>query len=84
MDSWKERTSSEASRFYVSKAAILASLLSAPVRGRFFLALALVSAAMVNFAFSELALLNILCFLTAKLYCYRLVNSFLKFAPSPR
>jgi hypothetical protein len=46
-------------------AAILASFLSAPVRGRFFLALALVSATMVNFAFSELALLTLLCFLTA-------------------
>jgi hypothetical protein len=65
-------------------AAILASFLSAPVRGRFFLALALVSATMVNFAFSELALLTLLCFLTAKLHCYRLVNTFLKFVPSPR
>ena len=65
-------------------AAILASLLSAPVRGRFFFALALVSATIINFAFSELALLNLLCFLTAKLCCYRLVDSFLKFVPSPR
>jgi hypothetical protein len=46
--------------------------------------LALVSVTMVNFAFSELALLTLLCFLTAKLHCYRLVNSFLKFVPSSR
>jgi hypothetical protein len=48
------------------------------------LALALVVATMANFAFSELALLVLLGFLTAKLRCYRLVNSFLKFMPSAR
>ncbi|HYB76162.1 MAG TPA: hypothetical protein VEC08_04305 [Nitrososphaerales archaeon] len=84
IDKWKERTRSEASRFYISTGALLASLFPAPRRGRFLLALALVLATMVNFAFSELALLVLLGFLTAKLHCYRLVNSFLRFMPPAR
>jgi len=48
------------------------------------LALALVVGTMANFAFSELALLIFLGFLTAKLQCYRLVNSFLRFMPYTR
>jgi len=84
IDKWKEKTSSEASRFYMSTGALLASVLPAPRRGRLLLAVALVVATMANFAFSELALLVFLGFLTAKLYCYRLVNSFLRFMPFTR
>ena len=84
IDKWKEKARSEASRFYLSTGALLASVLPAPTRGRLVLALALVVATMANFAFSELALLALLGFLTAKLYCYRLVNSFLRFMPSVR
>jgi hypothetical protein len=79
IDKWKEKTRSEASRFYVSTGALLAYVLPAPRRGRLLLAVVLVVATMANFAFSELALLVFLSFLTAKLYCYRLVNSFLRF-----
>ena len=74
--------SSEASRFYVSTAAILTSFLSVPKLGRFALASALVLAAVVNFALSEFALLALLGFLMAKLHCYRLVNSFMRFLPA--
>jgi hypothetical protein len=84
IDKWKERTRAEASRFYISTGGLLASVLPAPSRGRFLLALALVLAMMVNFAFSELALLVLLGFLTAKLQCYRLVNSFVRFVPVAR
>jgi len=84
IDKWKEKTSSEASRFYMSTGALLASALPAPRRGRLLLAVALVVATIANFAFSELALLVFLGFLTAKLYCYRLVNSFLRFMPFTR
>jgi hypothetical protein len=82
IDKWKERMSSEASRFYVSTAAVLASFLSLPRLGRFALALALVLGAVVNFALSEFALLALLGFFVAKLHCYRLVNSFLRFMPA--
>lgn len=82
IDKWKERMSSEASRFYISTAAILTSFLSVPNLGRFVLSFALVSATIVNFALSEFALLALLGFLVAKLHCYRLVNSFLRFMPS--
>ena len=84
IDKWKEKTRSEASRFYVSTAALLTSFLPAPRRGRLLLAVALVAATMTNFAFSEFALLVFLGFLTAKLHCYRLVNSFLRFMPFTR
>jgi len=84
IDKWKERTRSEASRFYVSTGALLASVLPPPRRGRVLLAIALVVATMANFAFSELALLVFLGFLTAKLHCYRLLNSFLRFMPFTR
>ena len=84
IDKWKEKTSSVASRFYVSTGALLASILPAPPRGRLLLAVGLVVATMANFAFSELALLIFLGFLTAKLECYRLVNSFLRFMPFTR
>ena len=84
IDKWKEKTRSEASRFYLSTWALLASVLPAPRRGRLLLAVVLVVATVANFAFSELALLVFLGFLTAKLECYRFVNSFLRFMPSPR
>jgi len=82
IDKWKERMSSEASRFYMSTAAIFASFVSFPKMGRFALAVGLVLAAIVNFALSEFALLALLGFLVAKLHCYRLVNSFLRFVPA--
>jgi len=81
IDKWKEKTRSEATRFYMSTGALLASVLPPPRLRRLLLALALVVATMANFAFSELALLVFLGFLTAKLQCYRLVNSFLRFVP---
>jgi hypothetical protein len=84
IDEWKEKTRSEASRFFISTGALLASVLPAPRGGRLLLAIALVAATMANFAFSELALLVFLGFLTAKLQCYRLVNSFLRFVPLTR
>ena len=82
IDKWKEKTRSEASRFYMSTGALLASALPTSGRGRLMLALALITATMANFAFSELALLTFLGFLTAKLYCYRLVNLLLRSIPS--
>jgi hypothetical protein len=84
IDKWEERTRSEASRFYASCAAILASFLSDHGRLRVLFGIALVLATMFNFAFSEFALLALLGFLTVKLHCYRLVNSFLNFLPFPR
>ena len=84
IDKWKEKTRFEASRFYMSTGALLASVLPAPGRGRILLAIALVVATVANFAFSELALLVFLGFLTAKLQCYRLLNSFLRFMPFTR
>lgn len=84
IDKWKGKTNIEASRFYMSTGALLASALPAPRLGRLLLALALVVGTMANFAFSELALLIFLGFLTAKLQCYRLVNSFLRFMPYTR
>ncbi|HYA55811.1 MAG TPA: hypothetical protein VEC08_05800 [Nitrososphaerales archaeon] len=84
IDKWKEKTRSEASRFYLSTWALFASVLPPARRGRILLAVALIVATMANFAFSELALLVFLGFLTAKLQCYRLVNSFLRFMPSTR
>lgn len=82
IDKWKERMNAEASRFYLSTATILTSFVSVPKIGRFALAIALVLAAVVNFALSEFALLTLLGFLVAKLHCYRLVNSFLRFVPA--
>ena len=82
IDKWKERMSAEASRFHISTAAIVTSFLSVPKVGRFAFAIALVLAAIVNFALSEFALLALLGFLVAKLHCYRLVNSFLRFMPA--
>jgi len=82
IDKWKEKTRSEASRFYVSTGALLASVLPPARRGRLLLAVALVVATLANFAFSEFALLVFLGFLTAKLHCYRFVNSFLRLMPS--
>ena len=82
IDKWKERMSAEASRFYVSTAAIVASFLSVPKVERFALAVGLVLAAIVNFALSEFALLALLGFFMAKLHCYRLLNSFLRFVPA--
>ena len=84
IDKWKEKTHFEASRFYMSTGALLASVLPPPRRGRVLLAVALVVGTMANFAFSELALLIFLGFLTAKLQCYRLLNSFLRFMPFRR
>jgi hypothetical protein len=68
----------------MSTGALLTSFLPAPRRGKLLLAVVLVAATMVNFAFSELALLVFLGFLTAKLHCYRLVNSFLRLTPFTR
>ena len=84
IDKWKEKTRSEASRFYLSTGALLASVLPPARWRRLLLAVALVVATMANFAFSELALLVFLGFLTAKLQCYRLVNSFLRVVPFTR
>jgi len=84
IDKWKDKMSSEASRFYISTGALLTSVLPPARRGRLLLAIALVVATVANFAFSELALLVFLGFLTAKLQCYRLVNTFLKFMPFAR
>ena len=82
IDKWKERMNAEASRFYMSTATILASFVSVPKIQRFATAIVLVLAAIVNFALSEFALLALLGFLMAKLNCYRLVNSFLRFVPA--
>jgi len=82
IDKWKERMNAEASRFYMSTATILASFVSVPKIQRFATAIVLVLAAIVNFALSEFALLALLGFLMAKLSCYRLVNSFLRFVPA--
>jgi len=82
IDKWKERMGSEASRFYISTAAIFASFLSVPNLERFVVSFALVSATIVNFALSEFALLALLGFFVAKLHCYRFVNSFLRFVPA--
>jgi len=68
----------------MSTGALLASVLPPPRRGRVLLAIALVAGTMANFAFSELALLIFLGFLTAKLHCYRLLNSLLRFMPFTR
>jgi hypothetical protein len=48
------------------------------------IALVLVLSTMFNFALSELALLTLLGLLTAKLHCYRLLNSFLRLVPPVR
>ena len=82
IDKWKDRMSSEASRFYMSTAAILASFVSVPNIGRFMLAIILVMGTIVNFALSEIALLALQGFLVAKLHCYRFVNLFLRFVPA--
>lgn len=82
IDKWKERMSFEASRFYMSTAAVLASFVSVPGLERFASAVVLVLAAVVNFALSEFALLALLGFLVAKLHCYRFVNLFLRFVPA--
>jgi hypothetical protein len=68
----------------MSTGALLASVFPPARLRRLLLAVALVVATMANFAFSELALLVFLGFLTAKLQCYRLVNSFLRFVPFTR
>ncbi len=60
---------------------MVAFVLSAPRRGRFFLVLPMALFASFNFAFLELALLILIGFFTAKLHCYKLVNSMLKFMP---
>jgi hypothetical protein len=82
IDKWKERMSFEASRFYMSTAAIFASFVFVPKIGRFALAVALALSAVVNFALSEFALLALLGFLVAKLHCYRFLNLFLRFVPA--
>ncbi len=84
IDRWKERTHTEASRFYVSTAAIFVPFLSGPRERRLLLAFFFVFASMVNFAFSEFALLTLLCLLTVKLQCYRLFNAFLRVVPYAR
>ena len=78
IDKWRRKADSEATRFYVSTAAMAAFVLSAPRRGRFFLVLPMALFASFNFAFFELSLLILIGFFTAKLQCYRLVNSMLK------
>ena len=82
IDKWKERMSSEASRFYMSTAAIFASFVLVPKIERFVLAVALSWAAIADFALSEFALLALLGFLVAKLHCYTFVNLFLRFVPT--
>ena len=84
IDRWKERIGSEASRFYLSTSALIASLLPAPEGGRSFFAFALVPATIANFALFEFGLLTLLFFFTAKLYCYRFVNAVLRFMPFVR
>jgi hypothetical protein len=81
LDKWKNRAGSEATRFYFSTAAMVAFVLSAPKRGRYFLILPTAFAVSLNFAFFELALIILIGFFTAKLHCYRLVNSVLKLMP---
>ena len=84
IDRWKERIGSEASRFYLSTSALIASFLPAPEGGRSLFAFALIPATIANFALSEFALLALLFFLTAKLNCYRLANAVLKAMPFTR
>jgi len=84
IDKWKERTSSEVSRFHMTTAAVITSFLSNSRGIRAIFALALIALTILNFAFSEFALLTLLTFLTAKLYCYKLVNSFFRFVPFVR
>ncbi|HXW95627.1 MAG TPA: hypothetical protein VEJ19_07970 [Nitrososphaerales archaeon] len=84
IDKWKEKTRSEATRFYMSTWTLVASFLPVPRRRSVLLAIGLVVATIANFAFSEFALLIFLGFLTAKLQCYRLVNSLLRFMPFTR
>jgi hypothetical protein len=84
IDKWKERIGSEASRFYLTTAAIATSVLSVPNLGRALFAIVLVLGTLVNFALSELALLTLVGFLMAKLHFYRFVNLFLRFAPFTR
>ncbi len=84
IDKWKGRIGTEATRFYLSTAAIATSVLSVPNLGRTLIAIVLVLGTMVNFALSELALLTLVGFLVAKLNVYRFVNLFLRFAPFAR
>ena len=84
IDKWKERISTEVSKFYLSIGAILTSVFSVRTGARPLIALILVLSTMFNFALSELALLTLLGFLTAKLHCYRLLNSFLRLVPPVR
>jgi hypothetical protein len=81
IDKWRQRAGSEATRFYVSTTAMVAYVLSAPRRGRYFLIVPTALAVSLNFAFLELAVIILIGFFTAKLHCYRLVNSVLKFMP---
>ena len=83
LDKWKEKAASEATRFYTSIAALGAFVLSTPRTGRFFLILPMTFAVSLNFVALEFALLVLMGFLAAKLRCYMMVNSFLRFlAPS--
>ena len=84
IDKWKERIGSEGSKFYLSIGAIVTSVVSKRTGARPLVALVLVLATMFNFAFSEFALLAFLGLLTAKLQCYRLLNTFMRFVPPTR
>jgi hypothetical protein len=79
IDKWREKARSEATRFYASTAVVAAFILSTPRQRRFFLALPMVFALALNFAFLELAVLILIGFFLAKLHCYRLVNTAIRF-----
>jgi hypothetical protein len=56
-----------------------AFILSTPRRGKFFLVLPMIFALALNFAVLELVVLILIGFLLAKLHCYRLVNTTIRF-----
>ncbi len=84
MDKWRERANSEVERFLASVASSVALLLSAPRREQAFLFFPLFLTSSVNFVALELVVLILIGFFTAKLHCYRLVNSVLRLLPFAR
>ncbi len=84
MDRWRERANSEVERFLASVASSAVLLFSTPKRERALLFFPLFFTSSVNFVALELIVLILIGFFTAKLHCYRLVNSVLRLVPSAR
>jgi hypothetical protein len=84
LDKWKEKARFEADRFCFSMAAMVAALLSTTRKSGFLLVLPFMFATALRFAALELGLLVFIGFFTAKLRCYKLVNSFSRFGPLMR